>query len=116
MKYIHGIGYGVACWGIMVVFIFLFVALKQGDKLIFELFSAVIGGIAAYWLAGYLKPATMGTAFGYGVIFVVVGVILDLLITNNVLNMNVLAMWPMWVGYALVLLAPLLQVRKNRMA
>lgn len=95
----------------MVLFMFAFVALKQGDNIIFELLSVVVGGVAAYWLAGYLKPATMGAAFGYGVIFVVVGVLLDLLITERFMP-GALSMWPMWLGYLLVLLAPLLQVKK----
>ena len=111
MDYKKSIGLGVVCWAIMLVAMFLFVALKQDDSLVFQLLAAVIGGVATYWLAGFLKPATTGTALGYGVIFVIVGVILDLIITEQFMP-GILGMWPVWFGYVLVLLAPLLQVKK----
>src|SRR3990167_5360447 len=107
------VGLGVVCWVIMLVAMFLFVALKQGDSVVFQLLSAVIGGIAAYWLAGYLKPETMGTALGYGVVFVVVGVILDWLISERFMD-GILSMWTTWFGYVLVLLAPLMKVGKGQ--
>ena len=53
----------------------------------------------------------MGQALGYGVIFVVVGVVLDLIVTEKAMP-GALSMLPMQVGYVLVLLAPLLQVKK----
>ena len=105
------IGFGAACWAIMTIFMFAFIGLKQGS-LTTGILSAIVGAIAAYWLAGYLKPAAMGKALVYGIIFVVVGVILDLLITEQLMP-GVLKMWPVWFGYVLVLFAPLLQVRKN---
>ncbi len=111
MNISKSVGLGVACWGVMIVAMFIFMAFKVADNAIFEWISAIVGGIASYWLAGYLKPSSMGTALGYGVVFVIVGVVLDLIITEKVMP-GALSMLPMQVGYVLVLLAPLLQVKK----
>ena len=111
MNISKSVGLGVACWGVMIVAMFVFMAFKVVDQEIFHWIGALIGGIASYWLAGYLRPSSMGQALGYGVIFVVVGVVLDLIVTEKAMP-GALSMLPMQVGYVLVLLAPLLQVKK----
>ncbi len=67
---------------------------------------AVVIGITAYLLSINAKPEDVVQALGYGVVFAAVGLGLDAIITRT-LDAHIFNTWQYYIGYALVLLAPL---------
>jgi hypothetical protein len=111
MSWKKAIGYGVLLWILIFVIVCIFIGFKIYDSVWMELLVAVIGGFISFVLAGYAKPASAGQALGYGISWVVIGVILDFIVTMR-FNPAIFSSWTLWVGYALGCLAPLLQITK----
>lgn len=111
MDFKKGIAYGLAVWILMFVVISIFVGFKIYDSTIMKIVGAIVGGIIVFVASGFIKPQSMGIALCYGITFVVVGLVLDLLITAR-FDSAVFVAWTIWLGYALVLLVPLTRVKK----
>lgn len=112
MNWQKGILYGVLLWILMFVIVSGFIGFKVYELLIVQIITAVIGGLISFILASKIKPNNFGLAFGYGITWVVAGLILDAVITMR-FNPAIFASWTLWLGYLLVLLAPLLKVKKQ---
>lgn len=112
MNWLKGIGYGAAIWVIMFVLVSALIAFNINDIKIVHYLAALIAPVSAYFFAGYLKPNSTSNAISYGIVFVVVGLILDYLITTK-FKANIFASRTLWVSYGLTLLAPLLQTKKS---
>ncbi len=111
MNWKKAIGFGVLLWIIMFVVVSVLVGFDVYKYLWVQVVAAIIAGVVSLVLAGYVKPHKAGLALGYGLTWVIVGIILDLIITTR-FDPTVFSSWILWLGYALVLLAPLLKVRK----
>src|SRR4030042_4368357 len=112
MKLIKAIGYGIFLWIIMFAVVCAFIAFKVYDFNWTQICTALIAGIVSFVLAGRLKPDRVTSALTYGLIFVVTGLVLDILISMK-FNSEIFNSWSLWTGYALVLLAPILRTRKS---
>lgn len=109
------IGFGLLLWAIMFALVSILIALNiydSKDPGIMSWVVAVLGGIVSYILAGYLRPASRAAALGCGAVFVVVGLLLDKLVTTR-FSPDILKEISLWFSYALILLAPLLRVRRR---
>lgn len=111
MNWKKAIGYGVALWVLMFVIISILIAYKIYEGVIVAIVVAIISGIISYILAGYAKPTKISEALMYGFTWVVVGVILDVIVTRR-FNAAIFSEWSLWLGYALVLLAPIVRVKR----
>ena len=105
------LGFGILLWVLMFVIISVFVAFNIAEGTLISIIFAIIGGIISFILAGKVKPSSAGAAFVYGLVWVIVVFILDWLISTR-FNNAIFSAWTLWLGYALVLLAPLLKVKK----
>ncbi len=112
MNWKKAIGFGILLWVLMFAIVSVFIGFKIYDYLWIEILIAVIGGIISFILAGYVKPKSYGTALSYGVSWLVVGVILDIIVTMR-FNAAIFTAWTLWLGYGLGVLAPLLRVKKQ---
>ncbi|MDP2669303.1 MAG: hypothetical protein Q8P07_05765 [bacterium] len=72
---------------------------------------AVFAGVLALVLSAYTPLYGYSNALLFGMIFVVVGIALDALVTYR-FNSEIFTYWQIWLGYALVLVAPLLRIMK----
>lgn len=104
----RGFGLGVALWLIMFTLVSILVGFGVAELAWMQVIAAVIAGVLAYFLALYAQPHTTGQAFGYGLLWVVVGLVLDLIVTAR-FNNQVFYAWQYWLGYAMVLIAPWLE-------
>lgn len=104
---------GGLLWVLMFVIVSAFIGFKIYEMVLTQLIIALIAGLISYILAGKLKPSKTGIALGYGLIFIATGLILDILVTMR-FNSAIFSQWTLWLGYALVLLAPLLKVKKTQ--
>ncbi|MDO8522805.1 MAG: hypothetical protein Q7S12_00760 [bacterium] len=77
-----------------------------------KLAVAVFAGIMAYLLSAYTPIYGYSNALLLGMIFVVVGIALDILVTYQ-FNSEFFTYWSLWLGYALVLFIPLLRVVRH---
>lgn len=115
MNWKKGIAFGVLLWVIMFALVSALIAVKlykSADPGVMSWVVAIIGGVVSYLLAGSLKPDSTKSALLYGLFFVVVGLILDALITVR-FNPGILSYLSLWFSYALIWLAPLLRVQKT---
>lgn len=106
------IGFGALLWVLMFVIVSAFIGFKIYDYYWMGIVTAVISGVISFILAGYVKPKSFGLALAYGVSWLVVGVILDAIVTMR-FNSEIFMSWMLWLGYGLVVLAPLLRVDRR---
>lgn len=106
------IGFGIVIWALMFVIVSIFIGFKIYDSRLMKGVTVVIAGIISYIFAGYTKPTKFSQALAYGASWVVIGIILDSLITVN-FNPAIFTARSLWAGYALVLVAPLLRIKKS---
>jgi len=102
---------GVLLWIIIFVVVLIFVGFKIYDNALMKLVAAIIAGVVSLVLAGYIKPTNVSVALSYGICWVIIGIILDAIITMRY-NPQIFLSKGLWLGYLLVLLAPLLKVKK----
>ncbi len=112
MNWKKAIGFGALIWVLMFVIVSIFIGFKIYDYLWIEILIAVIGGIISFILAGYVKPKSYGIALAYGASWVVIGILLDIIVTMR-FNSAIFLSWTLWLGYGLGLIAPLLRVKKT---
>ncbi len=107
-----GISLGALLWVLMFVIVSIFVGFKIYDSAYMKVITALIAGIISFVLVGYVKPDKVGLAFSYGILWVVIGLILDAIVTR-LFNPQIFLSKGLWLGYALVLIAPLFRVKKT---
>lgn len=111
MNWKKAIGYGVLLWVLMFVIVSVFIAYDLHDIFWMQIIEALIAGLISLMLAGRLQLSKAGEAFAYGLLWVVVGLVLDLFITMKFAP-DFFTTWTVWLAYILVLLAPLLKIKK----
>lgn len=112
MNWKKAIGFGALLWVLMFVIISAFIGFKVPESVWLSVGFAIISGVISFVLAGYVKPKSYGMALSYGVSWLVVGVILDAIVTMR-FNPAIFTAWTLWLGYGLAVLAPLLRVKKS---
>jgi hypothetical protein len=110
-KWVKAIIFGALVWVVMFVLISALMAYGFYANVYEKAIVVLIAGVLSFIAAGFLKPDTINTALIFGVIFVVVGVILDFLITTR-FQADILSSKALWLGYFFILVAPMLKVKK----
>jgi len=104
------IGYGALIWLILFGVICVFVAYKStGSLMTYSILVVTI--VVVYVMAGFVKPDSLKKAASYGFAWVIVGLVLDYLISRKY-SPEMYSMWSYWVGYLLVLIVPVLRIKK----
>lgn len=112
MDWKKAFGLGVVFWILMFVIVSIFIAFNfytNGEP---NIIIALIAGIVSYFLSAYAKPKNITEALKLGFTWVIVGLILDGIVTTR-FSATVFQMWTLWLGYGLALLAPALRVSKK---
>lgn len=103
--------YGILIWLIMFAVVSAFMD-AYNEKTWVKVTVVLLAGIIALILAGKAEPSSATIALGYGIGWVIIGVILDTLVTMKY-NPDILQNKWLWAGYVVILLAPLLRIRKD---
>ncbi len=106
-----GLGFGAIVWAIMFIVVCILLAYKMPQNMLFTVITTVITLIAVFFLAKNIAPKNYMEALKYGVVFAVVGIILDFLI-SRMFAPNIFNEVYYWVSYLLIILVPLLTVKK----
>lgn len=107
MKPIKAICLGIALWVIMFVLVSLFVYFDIYKQGVIKIAGAMITGFIALAMVVYARPKNISASIGYGLTWIITGLLLDLLITWR-FNERVFYEWSLWLGYGFILLASLL--------
>lgn len=105
-------GLGILLWVIMFVIVSIFIGFNIYQLAAIPFITALIGGVVSYLLARNAKPKKISLALTYGLIWIIISIILDAIITTR-FNATVFSSWTLWLGYLLGLLAPMLAVKKS---
>lgn len=110
MNYKKAIMYGALGWVIMFAIVSALLDIYTQFAFV-KVLVAVIAGVVAYILAGYLEIESYKTALIYGILWLIVGIVLDFLITVR-FNSAIFTQWSLWLGYIFIVLAPLFRVKE----
>jgi hypothetical protein len=111
VNWTKAIGFGALIWLIIFAIVSAVLDLYQ-DTIWMKVLIALIAGFIAFLLAAKVKPTSIKLALSYGLIWVMVGVVLDALITMR-FNLEIFKLWSLWLGYLLILIAPLFKVEEK---
>jgi hypothetical protein len=99
------IGFGFLIWAIASLLAAVLAAFGVVISFGWSLMLAVLVGVLSYAFAVSADSATSFQALGYGLVWALMGIGLDLLIMRQFQN-NLFENWTYWLGVALVLFAP----------
>jgi len=114
MDWKKGIGLGVLLWVIIFALISVFIGFNIYDNTWMKIVTEIIVAVVAFVLAGVIKPKDARAALMYGIAWVIIGVILDAVVTMR-FNALIFQSKSVWLGYLLILIAPLVytQIKKS---
>ena len=107
-NWFKAIGFGVLVWLVMFAAISAVVGFGVTVGLGWEISLAVLTGLLAYIAAFYANAHNSLQALAYGVVFAVIGLGLDYLISFR-FQSALYSMWTYWLGYVLVFFAPFVE-------
>ncbi|MDE2399983.1 MAG: hypothetical protein KGL67_03175 [Patescibacteria group bacterium] len=100
------LGFGALIWLIMFALVSAFVGFNIYEALLSKIIFVLAAGLLSYLCVRNVKTASLGRAFEYGLTWVAVGVVLDLLVSMQ-FNPTMLLAWEYWVSYAFILFVPM---------
>ncbi|MDD4995611.1 MAG: hypothetical protein PHW53_04075 [Patescibacteria group bacterium] len=107
MSWKKAIGYGLLMWVIMFAAVSLLMAIGLAEFAYLWIITALIAGAVGFLLAKYVKVKSIGLGLGYAAVWVIIGVILDAVVTRY-FNPNILGDWTLWVGYGVFVVGVIL--------
>ncbi len=111
MKYIV---YGAIIWGVAFIVASVFVGYKVISPLIMHGITTLAVAIVTFKLAKNLNIDNRKEMLKYSICWVIVGLILDAVITTRFTGWRFFYAKYIWIGYALILLVPLLAVKSKK--
>ena len=104
--------FGAVIWVIMFAVASAFAGYKVGDQLWAQIIIMLATAAVAYLFARPAAPHSAASALLFGVIWAALGLVLDYIISRKFAP-GLYSQWPYWVSYALIVLAPLLAIKKQ---
>jgi len=104
-NWLKAVGFGVVIWAILFFVVWATTSIGIFSSVWTQVVIAVIAAAVTYAFAGAARASDMGPALGYGVVFAVVGVILDLLISRQYIP-ELFNMWTYYLTYVAILFVP----------
>jgi len=105
------LGFGALVWAVMFIVVCILIAYKMPQNMLFTVITTVISLVTVYFCAKNIAPKSSMEAIKYGFVFAVVGIVLDFLI-SRMFAPNIFNSLSYWISYLLVILVPLLTVKK----
>lgn len=103
------LGFAVLIWIVMFAIVWATIGMGIFNSVWTQVILAIIVGIAAYLFAVNTKAVDVGPALGYGAVWAVVGIALDLIISRQFVP-GLFGLWTYYLAYALILFAPSLEL------
>ena len=106
--------FGILIWIILFAIAAALLAYGKLYSLTGEVVMLVFAALLALIFAGYLKPTSFAVALAAGIVWLIIGLLLDYLITRQLAkdsSVNFFTQWSYWLSYLLIVLAPLVRVK-----
>jgi len=111
MNYKKLIGFGILLWIIAFVIASVFVGAKAIDSIVAKITIPLVVGIAAFFVGKNLKLKSITETLKYSGSWIMIGVLLDMVVTVPFTGWGIFAEWNVWLGYLFVLTAPILATK-----
>jgi len=98
MDWKKAIGFGLLMWMIMFAVVSALMAVGLAEWSWLWIITAIIAGVVGFALAKWVKPKAISLGIGYALIWVVIGLALDALVTRYFAP-DILTDWTLYVGY-----------------
>lgn len=108
-NWLKALGFGVLIWAVMFVLVWAAISMGIFSSVWTQVILAIIAGVMTYALTANTKPSEVVPALGYGAVFAAIGIILDLAISQQLVS-GLFGLWAYYLTYAVILLAPTLQL------
>jgi len=109
------LGFGVVVWVVIFIFVTILIAFGLREETFIRwLITQIVVIITAVILAKKLSLTKTTTALSTGLIWIVISLILDLLITSYFTTMEFFNSWKIWVSYAIILVVPVFCLKKEK--
>jgi len=106
-------GFGAAIWVLVFVVICVLIPLRLDlENIWLKIGMALLAGAAAFVFAGYAKPGSFNKALIYGFSWAAIGLILDFFVSRYYAP-DIFKSWSYWLGYVLLVIAPILRIKKE---
>lgn len=107
MNYKNTFGFGIAIWVIMFVLVSVFVAFSFYENIWGKAFAVLISGVLGYFFGRWAHVPNWAVWFYVAVSWVIVGLILDYLITLR-FEPAIFSFKSLWFGYLFLVLGSIL--------
>lgn len=97
--------FGVLIWAAMFLLVWATISMAVFSSVWAQLALALVAGVLTYLFAMNVKAAGMNAVLGYGVAFVAIGIVLDLIISQRLVS-GLFNLWTYYLAYAVILFAP----------
>lgn len=114
MNWKKALGFGALVWIIMFIVVSIFIAYGAPSGELpspLNIVLTIISLVTVYIVSRYLALGNYNMALGYGLVFAVVGIVLDFLISQRFAPGMFSSVY-YWVSYLLIVFVPLLAVKK----
>jgi hypothetical protein len=105
-NWVKGFGFGLVVWAIMLIVALALGFVGLGATLTTNLIVAFVAAVVAYAFTQLVHPETFGQAAGYGLLWAVIGFVLDFAIMHT-FDTSVLASVQYWLLFAGIFLGSL---------
>lgn len=104
---------GIIIWGVAFVVVSVLMAIGIREGYLNWIITTIIIAITGYKLAQKMSLKNMNSALSVGLLWVIVVVLLDWLITTHFATMAFFSDYKIWVSYAIILLIPVFSMKKS---
>ena len=114
MPYLKALWFGILLWVIMFALASILLAYDYLHTLRGEVALLLVSVILALYLANLLKPNNLIRALAIGIVWGIIGIGLDLLITRPLAKaspIDFMTQWHYWLSYLLIILAPAFRIK-----
>lgn len=112
MNYGKLLGFGVLIYGVAFIVASVFVGFEVESPALMNTVTTIAMLLAVFLLAKNLKLSSRREMLKYSLSWMVIVLLLDLFLTARFTGADFFSQWHIWLAYALILLVPLLAVKK----
>jgi len=102
------LGFALLIWAAMFGLTWLAIATGIFASVWTQVVLAILAGVLAYAFATNTQSRDVSHALGYGAVFAAVGIVLDLIISQQLVS-GLFSLWTYYLTYAAILFAPAIQ-------
>lgn len=103
------LGFGVLIWVILFLLVWATIGMGIFSAVGTQIVLGIIAAVVTYLSAINAKASDIGPALGYGAVFAAIGIILDLIISQQLVS-GLFGLWTYYLAYVLILFAPSIEL------